>query len=727
MPRFPYQFFDDFIFRSPILQFDKFLTTFSQQNLAQEKFLEICENKIFQESIYLASPLIYEEIEQRLLTNTTLSPKLRNTILKYYSRMSTRCTPFGLFSGVGIGQFDKEHQDELIDTRDLTRDTKQDMYFLVALSQHLLTIPKIKERILFFPNNSLYKVGTNIRYVEYENIDGIREYIISSVKHTKELEDILNFSKKGKTINEIKNIITTEEISEQEAKDFIEELIVNQILISELDPIISGSDFLDSIVSILDKIEAYAERDLLLSIKEKIQRLDSHFGNNISAYHEIIERIKLFNVDYEKKYLFQTDLYFKNEKKLSYSWKKTLKKGISFLNKITPYRSDTYLEKFKKAFYERFENEEVLLSFALDTELGTGYHPDERSKGIHPYLDDIILPESNKAKTLELKLNPVHIILNNKIQDLSISGDVSTIKLTDNDFTDFKEVWEDLPATMSFITEIVSDNDAEKLFLNSGSGNAGRLSARFCSEKSNVKNLVRQIAAKEAEINSNQILAEIIHLPESRVGNILRRPTMREFEIPYLAKSSLPEEFQIPMNDLYISIKNERIILRSKKHNKEIIPCLTNAHNYPKNSLPVYHFLCDLNTQNKRPSLYFDWGGLTDIYNFLPRVEYENIILSKAQWKINSDEIKTVISFINDNSKLLTEIEIWRKRRKIPEWIQWVKSDNILVINLENLDTIHIFLDAVKNEGVITVEELLYHEKNKFAQQFIFSIHKDLQ
>ncbi|WP_312824787.1 lantibiotic dehydratase family protein [Epilithonimonas sp.] len=725
MPRFPYQFFDDFIFRSPILQFDKFLTTFSQQNLTQENFLEICKNKIFQESIYLASPLIYEEIEQWLLTDTTLSLKLRNTILKYYSRMSTRCTPFGLFSGVGIGQFDKERQDELIDARDLTRDTKQDMYFLVALSQHLLTIPKIKERILFFPNNSIYKVGTNIRYVEYENIDGIREYIISSVRDTKELEDILNFSKKGKTIDEIKNILTNEEISEHEAKDFVEELIVNQLLISELDPIISGSDFQDSIISILNKIKAYEERDLLLSIKEKIQRLDSHIGNNISAYQEIIELIKLFSVDYEKKYLFQTDLYFKNEKQLSYSWKKTLKKGISFLNKITPYGSDTHFEKFKKAFYERFEDEEILLSFALDTELGIGYLSDERTKGIHPYLDDIILPESKKAKTLELKLNPIHIVLNSKIQDLILSGDVSSIKLTDNDFTDFKEVWEDLPATMSFITEIVSDNDTEKLFLNSGSGNAGRLSARFCSEKSNIKNFVLKIAGKEAEINSDQILAEIIHLPESRIGNILRRPTMRKFEIPYLAKSSLPTEFQIPMCDLYISIKNGRVILRSKKHNKEIIPCLTNAHNYPKNSLPVYHFLCDLNTQNKRPSLYFDWGGLKDIYSFLPRVEYENIILSKAQWKINHHEIKTLISFINDNSKLPIEIEIWRKRRKIPKWIQWVKSDNILVVNLKNLDMIHMFLDSVKNEDMIYVEELLYDQKNKFAHQFIFSIYND--
>ena len=91
---------------------------------------------------------------------------------------------------------------------------------------------------------------------------------------------------------------------------------------------------------------------------------------------------------------------------------------------------------------------------------------------------------------------------------------------------------------------------------------------------------------------------------------------------------------------MYLSIKNGKLILRSKKHNKEVIPHLTNAHNYSNNSLPIYHFLCDYSNQNIRTSLFFDWGGLSKIYDFLPRVEYENIILSKAQWKINSEQIK---------------------------------------------------------------------------------------
>lgn len=135
------------------------------------------------------------------------------------------------------------------------------------------------------------------------------------------------------------------------------------------------------------------------------------------------------------------------------------------------------------------------------------------------------------------------------------------------------------------------------------------------------------------------------NLPEARTGNILRRPQMREYEIPYIAKSVLPTENQIPIQDLYLSIKNEKLFLRSKSQNKEVIPFLTNAHNYSSNSLPVYHFLCDLGNQTIKPVLHFDWGDLGRIYHFLPRIEYGNIILSKARWKINANEIKSFYRF----------------------------------------------------------------------------------
>lgn len=733
MPQFPYQFFDNFVVRTPLLSYKDFQETFSEQSTNDEKMQKIFTNDTFREAIYLASPFLFREIEMWLsgkVLSRTDQNKLQNTILKYYSRISTRCTPFGLFSGIGLGCFDSAQHDKLkTDNHQQTidsyiRDTKLDMHFLVALSQHFVKTQEIRNQLLFFPNNSIYKIGNKIRYVEYEFSDEKRDYIISSAPLSEELEQVLHFSKQGKTITQITETLVNSEITKEEVTEFIEELIDNQVLVSELEPNVAGNDFLDSIISILDRIEAIREKDILIFIKEKIKKLDLHLGNSISAYLEIEELIKKLNVEYDQKYLFQTDLYFDKEIKLPYQYKKKLKKGISFLNKITLPNKNTDLENFKNAFFERFENEEVSLSFALDTEVGIGYKQNVDTKSVHPYIDDLILPPSKEKRSLEIKLNPVQIILNQKLQNAILEQDY-TIKLTDEDFKDFEENWDDLSETMSFMTEIISDNYQQKLFLNNGNGDAGRLLGRFCSDKSDIKELTNNISKKEEELNPNQILAEIIHLPESRTGNILRRPQIRKYEIPYLGKSLLPEENQILVDDLYLSIKNNRLFLYSKKHNKEVRPYLTNAHNYSDNSLPVYHFLCDFSSQNIRSGLYFDWGELSWIYDFLPRVEYQNIILSKAQWKISSSEIKRFALLLDDNEQLNEEIKNWRNKRQIPQWIQWVQSDNTLAINLENEDLLCMFLSAIKNQVTVVIQEFLYNEPDSFTRQFIFPMYKN--
>ncbi len=726
MSRFPYQFFEKFIVRSPLFTYENFIKTFDKEEISDEELKKIAADDIFQEAIYLASPYLHKEIIQ-WLSNKELplkhNQKLKNTILKYYNRMSTRCTPFGLFSGVGMGTFNGDINKEI--QIDFIRDTKLDMHFLVNLAQYFLTITEIREQILFFPNNSIYKIGRKFRYVEYVNVGGKREYIISSVAQSHELQQILIFSQQGKTIRQIAEIVTNEDISPSEAQEFVEELIDNQILVSEIEANVSGKDFLDTLIFTLNKIGAVKEVEILHLIKKRLYELDFNIGNSIILYSEIEDLIKSLQTEYEKKYLFQTDLYFKGEFSVNPQLKKDLKKAISFLNKITVHNSDNHFEKFKKAFYERFEGQEVPLTYALDTEVGIGYRQDMTAKGLHTYLDDLALPSSQKKQNIKIELNPIQQILNEKLQEALVE-DKHIIQLTDDDFKDFVENWDNLPETLSFLAEINTENNVEKLYINrSGGASAANLLGRFCSEKSEVKDLTSTIAKKEEALNSDDITAEIIHLPEARIGNVIRRPTLRQYEIPYLAQSVLPRENQIYADDLYISLKNDRIILRSKKFNKEIKPYLTNAHNYSTNSLPIYHFLCDLKSQKLRSGLYFTWGDLKNIYHFFPRVEYNNIVLSKASWKITEKEIKQFSLSVHQKDLLFSKIEAWRKIRHIPQWVQLVKSDHKLTLNLENYDLLKIFIDHIKNEEYIIIEEFLYNTQDNFKREFIFPMYKN--
>lgn len=728
MARFPFQFFDEYVVRTPLFSRKNFQENVNGSSISNEELKAICNNSIFQEAIYLASPYVYNELIRWLNSEKEFSPKefqrLKTTILKYFSRTSTRCTPFGLFSEVGLGTFSNELKINYNYNLNKIRDTKLDMHFLVGLAQHFVQIPEIRNHLLFFPNNSIYQVGNKIRFVEYEYTKEKREYIISSAPLSKALQQVLNFSVQGKTMLQIAKCIIDDDITQEEAIEFIEELIDNQVLVSELEPIVSGSDFLEMMISVLNRIGARNENEFLVSVQRKLKELDQNIGNSTSSYTEIEKLIQSFDVEYKSNHLFQTDLYCKEIVSLPSFWKKELKQVISFLNKISLPQKETHLEKFKKTFYERFETQEVSLSYALDTEVGIGYRQDTAIKGLHPYLEDLELPLPRVKSNINIELDPIQQILNEKLQE-ALTENQYEIELSDEDFKDFEENWNDLSDTISFMAEIVSERNQEKLFLNGGGGSsAANLLGRFCSEKSGVQDLTQKITQKEEELSHDFILAEIIHLPEARIGNIIRRPTLRQYEIPYLAQSVLAKENQIPVDDLYISLKNDRIVLRSKKLNKEVKPYLTNAHNYSADPLPVYHFLCDLYSQNIRSGLYFNWGDLKHIYNFLPRVEYKNIILSKAYWKITNKEINKFSLLISDKDLIFTELENWRKLKQIPQWIQWVKSDNKLTVNLENYDLVKMFIDSVKNEDSIVIEEFLYNENDDFKHEFIFPMYK---
>jgi len=727
MSRFPYQFFDKYVVRTPSFSRKNFQQAISgKDEITDTELKEICTDPIFQEAIYLASPNLHDELTKWIHSEKEFSQKeyqkLKQALLKYYSRISTRCTPFGLFSFVHLGNFDNEKA--IDDNLNNIRDTKLDMHFLVSLAKSFEKIPKLKNQLRFFSNNSIYQIRDNIRYVEYEYNSGKRNYFISSAPFSDELQRVLEFSEEGKTITQIVKILINEEITENEAIEFVDELIENQVLVSEIEPNVSGKDFLDTLIAVLNRINAKGETEILLSIKTKLNKIDQQLGNSVLLYSEIEDLIKSFEINYEKKFLFQTDLYSVDFFTLSPNWKRKLKEGISFLNKISLLQKDTQFEKFKKAFNERFETQEMPLAYVLDAEVGIGYKQNVQAKGVHHYLEDVKLPVSAKNQALTIEFSRVHVVLNEKLQ-MALQKNKTIIELLDDDFKDFEEKWNDLPDTISFMAEIISENNQEKLFINGSTGSsAASLLGRFCSEKAEVQNLTKIITSKEEELNQDYILGEIIHLPDARIGNVIRRPTLRNYEIPYLAQSVLPKENQISIDDLFISLENDKIVLRSKKLNKKIKPYLTNAHNYFSVTLPVYHFLADFHSQNVRSGLSFDWGGLEHIYQFLPRVEYKNIILSKAQWKITDKEIHILEQLISNKKQFSAKLNNWRNERKIPAWIQWVKSDNKLTINLENLDMVKMFIDSVKSEKSIIIEEFLYNKNDDFKREFIFPMYK---
>ena len=296
---------------------------------------------------------------------------------------------------------------------------------------------------------------------------------------------------------------------------------------------------------------------------------------------------------------------------------------------------------------------------------------------------------------------------------------------------EFNSNWIESPSTFSVMVEVFKNNENEIIAIESSGGiSASKLLGRFCNGNPEIHNLTKEIIEKEKQYHHDKILAEVVHIPESRTGNILRRPVLRDYEIAYLSNSGVSHDFKIDLVDLMVSINNNEIILKSKKTNKEIIPCLSNAHNFSSNSLPIYHFLCDLQSQKSKPIHNFSWGVLESHYSFFPRVLYKEVILCKAKWIVKQNEIE---QFYKMETELFQNFSVWRNQLNLPQYVNWVNFDNTLLIDFDKEICIKMFLKSVKNFQKITLEEFLFTEesivkdvnKENIVNQVILSFYKE--
>ena len=713
--RIPYRSFSSYVLRSPLLTFDFYKQLTKNQYVSDERFKTIGSDFRIKEAVFLASPALSKAIDRWLIgdiENQKDIDKLKWSLLKYVSRMSSRCTPFGLFAGCSVGLFKDATDIDLEACDDYKRHTRLDMNYLVALSQDLTKIEHIKKQLLFFPNTSIYSVAKQLRYIEYKYVKGKRYHYVISVDHTSYLDKVITRAKTGATLKDLAKELVSDEVSKEEAIAYIEQLVSNQLLVSEFEPSVSGPEFLDQMFLVLDKLENVKEiTQKLQTIRQQLKVIDETIGNNTKVYQDIMTLLKDFETEINPKFMFQTDMII--GQKVNVLHKRVIKDllhGLQLLNKINVKQKNSTLTKFRDAFYERFEENEVPLSLALDPEIGLGYKQNRGHGDINPLVDNLVLEsKTSKHNVREVKWSSVHDILQKKIVD-AFQNNATTISITEHDFENLEASWNDLPDTFSCMIEILDIEGEQKIkFEGFGSSSAANLLGRFCHGDEDIKTLVQDISDVESQMNSNKMIAEIVHLPESRVGNILMRPSLRDYEIPYLAKSLKPEHYQLPIDDLMISIRNNSdIVLRSKTHNKEVIPRLSNAHNFSYNSLPIYHFLCDLQTQDTRSELWFDYGPLSEQYEFLPRVEYNNLILHEATWHIRKNRIDTLLKYEHDNDKLDEALRILRAKLNIPKYVLLADGDNQLLVNLDNLTSVKMLLNLVRKRTKFQLKEFLF-------------------
>lgn len=416
--------------------------------------------------------------------------------------------------------------------------------------------------------------------------------------------------------------------------------------------------------------------------------------------------------------------------------KKELLHAIKFLNKISSITPSKKLQNFKKDFIKRYDLEAIPLVEALDFETGIGYGSDHKNFDVTPILDELALNHKFKTEN-KIILDEVENIFHSKFKNAILKSQKS-IELNHNDFKAIDFSNQNLSSTFSCLFEIVTENEEEWIVIqNIGGSSAANLFSRFCYGNDEINTLANEITNYESKSFDGKIVAEIVHLPEARTGNVLKRPAFRMHEIPYLSKSDLDASQQIPITDIIIKISSNRIVLWSQEKQKEIIPKLTNAHNFSHQALPIYEFLCDMQFENTKSSLGIKTANLEKLFDFTPRVFLGKCIILKAKWIFSQEQHPHFFKMLNVNSEIyyqnisrfVSDITSCISYKPIPQYVSLIDGDNTLVINMQNYDCQKMLLSAIKNRTKFVLEEYLFPSektvtnKNEYhSNQFIAGV-----
>jgi thiopeptide-type bacteriocin biosynthesis protein len=718
-----YEFMEDVILRTPYLP-----------NSTEENQEELLSNEQILEAIYLASPVLCQQL---LNTEKKANVKLNISFYKYLSRMRTRCTPFGLFAGISVLKWGETTRIQISD--DIQRKTRLDMSYLCQLSEHITKNEKVRNSLSYFPNNTLYEVGEHLRYIELQYSNNARRYQISSIERTSYLETLLEAAKNGVKLKLLAELLVDDEITEEEAYEYLFELIDNRLLVSELDPNVTGEiDYAKKLYNHLnqnltpeDDPELIEIKDSLKEVQKDLYLLDSKITDKIAIYKRIYESLGLLGVPIQEGNLFQVDYSRRSENSfLDQSLQHQIMDALNVLRYLDYRNHESLLSTFKEKFYAKYEDREVPLQSVLDTDIGLVYGSDAHSDD-SPLIDDIVLSNENDGpQNINWREQNSFML---KILIEAIKKGSREISLEDEDVSFIKKAIsiEEMPNSLAAIFKIVDLEKKEILIEHFSGSSAINVLGRFAYLHPETHQIIEKIAEHEsANLKSNEIYAEIIHFPEDRIGNIILRPSFFKYEIPYLTPSGLPDDQVIKLDDLFLSLKNGKFVLKSREKGYEIKPRLSTAHNFNNKSLPVYRFLCDLQAQGCVGGLSFSWASFfTTQFDFLPRIRYKSVILSPSTWILRD---KDLVDFKETcaQGKSLTE---FLETRQLPSKVIISEGDNELLIDFYSEICITTFLNYIKNRQSVTLKEYLLDKsqavvtnknQEKYNNQFIAPILK---
>ncbi|RKH13386.1 Lanthionine biosynthesis protein LanB [Corallococcus sp. CA053C] len=688
------------------------------RELLRERLASVIARPEVREALFLASPSLEENLPAwTAAPGSPHAEKLERTLVRYWQRMTARATPFGLFAGNSVGTFNAATRLRLPARETYRRHTRLDMDYVDALTDGLAGLPALREALSYRPNSSLYRAAGRLRYAESRRDGGSRSYQLVGVEPTPYLEATLEQARAGASLAAlVQSLLDADpDVSREEATEYVDMLVAHQLLVPELAPLVTGPEPVRELLARLEAVPAMAGPHRVLGhVQGVLTELDgSPPGAEPSRYRALARGLEALPAPVNPSRLFQVDLRKPAEAlTLGPAVVDAMSQGVALLHRLSPASESATLRRFREAFVQRYEAREVPLLEALDEDVGIGFElASPESAEASPLLRDLPFPASRADEQIPWGKAQAH--LHYRLSEVLRSGgplelDADDVEALANPRSGpLPEAFSVMGTVLAASQEDVDAGRFQFVFESMIGPSGAALLGRFChGDPELLRHVTAHLRAEEA-LRPEALFAEVVHLPEGRVGNILCRPVLRDHELVYLGRSGAPPERQLPLTDLYLSVQGSRIVLRSASLGREVLPRVTHVHNFGRAHLRPYTFLGTLQQQGVTPGLRWHWGPLASSA-FLPRVTAGRLILYRARWRLQASTLRALGE--REGAERFREVGRLRERLGLPRLVGLVDQDNVLPVDLDNVLSLDTFVHLVRQRTDVVLVELLADE-----------------
>lgn len=683
----------------------------ADRQLLRDRLRALLARPEVREAIFVASPSLEESLPHWLhYPESERAHRVERAVVRYLSRMATRPTPFGLFAGVSLGTLAPHTTLRLGAQSACRRHTRLDNDYLCALLQHLAGDAALAAVLRYRPNDSLWCGAGRVRYVEAGRDGTRRTYQLMAAEASPALCSTLALATDGATRHTLAQALVDSDTEEAEALAYVDALINSQVLVPELQLPVTGDEPLRTVIQELASTPATTPIAATLDhVRADLAALDAApFTANVAPYRAIAQALTGLGVAPALDRLFQVDLVRPAPAAtLGHSVVDEIMRGVELLRRLGRSRHRDPLERFREAFLTRYEGRAVPLLEALDEELGLGALLTETGDP-SPVLRGLPEPAAS-PQTVVWDTPQTHLLallgqaLRDGAEEIVLSPE-DIERLASADPPPLAHTFEVITTLFAASSEAIAAGNYRLHLEAVGGPPAGRLLGRFCHAEPALARALADLLAAEAQHEAEAIYADIVHLPEGRLGNILLRPLLRSHEITYLGRSGAPRAQQIPTTDLLLSLVHGRLVLHSARLGRRVVPRLTTAHNFAS-GLGVYRFLCLLQYEELGHSgMRWDWGPL-ETAPFLPRVRVGRCILSAARWRMSAADTRQLVQA--QGVERYRCVQEWRRRHCLPRWVALLEGDNRLPVDLDNVLSIEAFVSLLTVDSAATLQEVL--------------------